>query len=139
MIYVILLITLVGVKFFLGDESMPSDSIITITDIGSNDTDALICRSELSSSEVNLGGSDWYLAPTDVISTSSSDRILSEDPRGWARNRATDANSRALVRLKRTSDTATEGQFTCEVPGDVNNTLTLLILHPSKHHNNIII
>ena len=55
------------------------------------------------------------------------------------------------VTLKRVSDTAVEGRFTCSIPEDSDSPRGLLILHPSEsiiiiyksvasqlHHNNII-
>ena len=37
-----------------------------------------------------------------------------------------------LVRLRRVSETAVEGKFTCHIPGDSNNNRSLLILYPSE-------
>ena len=40
---------------------------------------------------------------------------------------------RRMVRLKRVSDTATEGRFTCKISKDGNDAVRgLLILHPSE-------
>ena len=40
--------------------------------------------------------------------------------RGWVRLRGTDDDNLRLVRLRRDSDTAEEGVFTCDIPGDYN-------------------
>ena len=37
-----------------------------------------------------------------------------------------------VVRLKRVSDTAVEGRFTCKIPGDSDSPRGLLILHSSE-------
>ena len=39
-----------------------------------------------------------------------------------------------VVRLKRVSETALEGKFTCQIPNDSNNNNFLLILYPSEYN-----
>ena len=113
-----------------GYDSIPTDSSrhILITDIRNNDEDALICRSERNNFTSNAG--DWYLDPTER-STDTGDRIVSPYPRGWTRNRGLDSGHR-LVRLRRGSDTAEEGVFTCDMPGDIDTPRALGIYYPSE-------
>ena len=125
----------IGVTFSLrGDDSIPTDGSgrVLITDInpnGDNDEDALICRSEIDTAFGN-----WYLHPTEM-STDEGDRINirrgGEPDRGWLRNRGLDSGHR-LVRLRRVSDTAVEGVFTCDIPGDDNTPRGLGIYYPSE-------
>ena len=78
---------------------------------------------------------DWYLHPTQM-STDEGDRINnptdSEPDRGWIRNRVNDSEGHRVVRLKRASDTAKEGVFTCNINGDINNPRYLGIYYPSE-------
>ena len=124
--------------FSLRGASIPTNGsgIILITDIpiGYIIEDALICRSEIPSSELG----NWYLHPTQ-LSTDGNDRIVSginngEPYRGWHRNRATDSEGRRLVRLWRDSDTADheEGVFTCHIPGDSSTPRYLYITYPGE-------
>ena len=57
--------------------------------------------------------------------------------RGWARNRDDDSG-RQLVRLRRFTDTAEEGVFTCDIPGDINNPGYLGVYYSSELCNRII-
>ena len=66
--------------------------------------------------------------------------------RGWTRNRGRVDISSVIdhilglrsgiyhhaVRLKRVSETAVEGKFTCHIPNDSNNNKSLFILYPSE-------
>ena len=120
-----------GVTFSLNGNSIPTDGSghVRVTDInpnGDNNEDALICRSEMPTSEEG----NWYLHPSQL--TADDDyRIKSSDPRGWSRNRGTDSEGHRLVRLKRASDTAVEGVFTCDIPGDDNTPRALDVYYPS--------
>ena len=136
----------VGVTLRLRVSAVPTDGSgrIVITDInpdGDNNEDALICRSELSSSS---DGGNWFLHPTQQT-TDDSDRIQNVDPRGWSRNRATDYYSHydtyQLVRLRRDdsaasgdNDRALEGVFTCNIEGDTNTPVSVGIYYPSELH-----
>ena len=130
-----------GVTLSLRGNSIPTDGSgrIVITDInpdGDNVEDALICQSELPTS-VN---GNWYLHPTQQT-TDDSDRIQSDDPRGWRRDRATitvvGSGTRRLVRLRRDDSIASggralEGVFTCDIPGDTNTPVSVGIYYPSE-------
>ena len=131
-----------GVTLSLRGNSIPTDGSgrIIITDInpdGDNDEDALICLSEVPISN----GGDWYLHPTQQTAD-DSDRILSNDPRGWRRNRATVTNigeTHRLVRLRRddsesSGGRALEGVFTCHFAGDSNTPVSVGIYYPSESH-----
>ena len=82
---------LVGVTLSLRGNSIPADGSgrIATTDINpdgdgaTNDTNALICRSEM------LTSGDWYLHPNQQT-TDESYRIASNDIRGWHRSRFAD-------------------------------------------------
>ena len=117
---------------------------ILVTDVSSfvgtlttSDNEALICRSSEDVTELRThrGTGDWYLDPEieNTILMDPSLRIDGKNDRGWTRNRgSTDDNSHRVVRLKRVSETALEGQFTCHIPNDSNNNKSLLILYPSE-------
>ena len=104
---------------------------VLITDIGGNNEEALICRSEKTVSGIS-GVGDWYLHPT-RLSINPGDRIVSPPPdRGWSRNRDVDSEGHRLVRLRRSSDTAEEGVLTCNIPGDNNTPGSVVIYYPSE-------
>ena len=70
------------------------------------------------------------------MSTDDGDRIVSTgrntpDPRGWYRNRGNDSDHQ-LVRLRRGFDTAEEGVFTCDIPGDDNTPRSVGVYYPSE-------
>ena len=122
--------------FSLRGVSIPNDGSgrVLITDInpnGDNNEDALICRSEIPVSEIS-GVGDWYLHPTHM-STDEDNRIVNPvnriSDRGWNRNRGIDPQDRRLVRLRRITDTAEEGVFTCHIPGDNNTPRHLYITY----------
>ena len=100
----------------------------------SNDS-ALFCHATKDLTivrDVHIG--DWYLEPE--ITTVIGGRIDGDNDLGWTRDRGTGHVSRILyrqVRLKRVSETAVEGKFTCHIPGDSNNNKYLLILYPSEY------
>ena len=124
-----------GVTFSLKGNSIPNNgSRVLITDInpdGDNDEDDLICRSETTISRLS-GIGDWYLHPTRV-STSPGDRITGQLPdRGWLSILALDSESHRLVRLRRASDTAEEGVFTCDIPGDIGTFASVIIYYASE-------
>ena len=138
-----------GVEFYLRNVSIPTDGSggLLITDIrlrngqrSTSDEDALICRSSRNVAELHTHHSfnDWYLDPElgDTTTTlSSGRRINGSNDRGWTRNRGRDNSSvryHLAVRLKRVSETAVEGKFTCHIPNDSNNNKSLLILYPSE-------
>ena len=138
-----------GVEFYLRNVSIPTDGSgrLLITDIrlrngqrSTSDEDALICRSSSNVAELRTHRSfnDWYLDPELVVTNTTlvSGRKISEiDDRGWTRNRGR-VNSSGMyhhaLRLKRVSETAVEGKFTCHIPNDSNNNKSLFILYPSE-------
>ena len=75
-----------------------------------------------------------------------SDKVQSNDPRGWRRNRGTvtvvvGSGTHRLVRLRRDdsaamgdNDRALEGVFTCDIPGDTNTPVSVGIYYPSELH-----
>ena len=107
---------------------IPTDSV-RVTDIRDNNETALICRSGKAISSVG----DWYLHPTEM-STDDGDRIASPPDRGWSRNRATDSQGHRLVRLRRATDTAEEGVFTCHIPGDFGTPVSVGIYYPCESY-----
>ena len=120
--------------FSLNGNSIPNDGSgrVRVTDIGDNDEDALICRSGKAVSD----GGQWYLHPTEMSTDDDGDRIGSGGvpDRGWHRNRATDSEGHRLVRLKRATDTAEEGVFTCDIPGEFGTPVTVGIYYPCEHN-----
>ena len=139
---------LAGVEFYLRNASIPTGGSgrLLITDIrlrngqrSTSDEDALICRSSSNVAEVRIthGAGDWYLDPELGDTTTafvSGRRINGSNDRGWTRNRdrVKSINYHYVVRLKRVSETAVEGKFTCHIPNDSNNNKSLLILYPSE-------
>ena len=126
-------ISLPGLEFLLNNIPIPTDGSghILITDINSSDTEALICQSS------SVGGrTDWYLDPEDEnpTSTAEADRIHQNNFQGWTkkRNENPTRDGLQIVRLKRVSDTAVEGRFTCKMPQDKDSPRGLLILYPSE-------
>ena len=132
--------------FTLRGNSITTDGSgrVLITDINpteDNDEDALICRSEIDTFTSN--GGNWFLHPTEMSTdegdpnddSDNGDRIVSgggtPDPRGWSRNRDLDSGHR-LIRLRRSSATALEGVFTCDILGDSNTPRSLGIYYPSE-------
>ena len=123
-----------GVILLLNDVFIPTDGSghILITAVSPNilgsNSEALLCRSERSGTAVGVG--NWYLHPTQQ-SREEEDRVMSVDARGWDSNRGT-VNRLHTVRLKRVSDTAVEGVFTCHIPGDINTPVSVGIYYPSE-------
>ena len=128
----------------LSGESIPTDGSghLLITDISltnrqtqtSNDR-SLFCH---ATKDVTMGRDidigDWYLQfdfeTTTVIGDGNNDR-------GWTRDKGTvyvNGIYYLHVRLKRVSETAVEGKFSCQFPGDSNNNKYLFILYPSEYY-----
>ena len=136
-------------EFYLRNVSIPTDGSgrLLITDIilhngqrSTSEEEALICRSseDIGTLRTFLGTGDWYLDPElgDTTTTLDSGRRISgSSDRGWIRNRGrvniSDVLYHAVI-LKRVSETAPEGKFTCHIPNASNNNKSLLILYPSE-------
>ena len=143
---------LILITTILSGDSIPTDGsgLLLITDISltnrqtqtSNDS-ALFChatRDVKTVRELDIG--DWYLQPDFETSTGTGERIDGGNDRGWMRERENVNVSRSLyrqVRLKRVSQTAVEGKFTCQFPGDSNNNKYLLILYPSEYETHCMV
>ena len=133
----------------LSGDSIPTNGSgrLLITDISltygqtqTSDDSALFCHSTEDITivrDVHIG--DWYLEPENT--TVIGDRRDGGNDRGWTRNRGSVNVSRHLyrhVRLKRVSEAAVEGKFTCHIPGDSNNKY-LLILYPSEYETHCMV
>ena len=135
---------------------------LLITDISlrneqtsTSDEDAIFCVSSGNLAEIRPlpAEGDWYLDPEVDTTTKSPSGVrisMREDnnnfaPLTWSRKSVQGwtwerNNTRPkinddyhrLVGLKRASETAVEGKFTCHVPNDDNNNRFLLILYPSE-------
>ena len=85
---------------------------------------------------------DWYLQFDFDTTTTIGERIDGNNDRGWTRDRGT-VNVSGIyylhVRLKRVSETAVEGKFSCQFPGDSNNNKYLLILSPSEYETHCMV
>ena len=155
-----------GVEFLLSDDfiqtrdgptilsggyiSTDGSGHLLITDISltngqtqtSNDS-ALFCHATRDVTvvrELDIG--DWYLQPDFDTTTAIGGRIDEDNDLGWTRDRGTGHVSRSSyrqVRLKRVSQTAVEGKFTCQFPGDSNNNKYLLILYPSEYETHCMV
>ena len=142
-----------GVEFFLRGRSIPTDGSgrLLITDISlhngpsrTSDEEPLICRSNKNVGELlgDLHSNAWYLDPEVIKTTTNTvtgERISYGDyDRGWTVNRGHVHVSgegslfHRVVRLKRVSETALEGKFTCHIINDSNNNRSLIILYPSE-------
>ena len=125
-------------SFSLNGNSILNDGSgrVRITTIRDTSGNALICR---SGKAISSGG-NWYLHPIEM-STDDGDRIVSfvngTDPRGWRRNRAIDSEGHRLVRLRRATDTAEEGVFTCHIPGDFGTPVSVSVYYPSESYIDI--
>ena len=92
--------------------------------------------------ELDIG--DWYLQPDFENTTANGERIDGGNDRGWTMDRGTvyvsDIPFRQ-VRPKRVSQTAVEGKFTCQFPGDSNNNNNkyLFILYPSEYETHCMV
>ena len=133
-------------EFYLRGNSIPTDGSgrLLITDIGlhneqqssTSDEDALICRSskDVAKLHTSKNASDWYL--DELVNTTTNlvtgVRIAGDNDRGWTRNRDRVEVTHRVVRLKRVSETPSEGKFTCHFKNDEHNNRSLLILYPSK-------
>ena len=158
-----------GVEFFLSDDFIqikdgtqrtnilsgdyiPTDGSgrLLITDISltnrqtqtSNDS-ALFCHATKDLGmvrELDIG--DWYLQPDFETTSGMGQRIDGGNYKGWTKERKTAKVSGInyrQVRLKRVSETALEGIFTCYIPRDSNNNKYLLILYPSEYETHCMV
>ena len=142
-------------EFFLRGRSIPTDGSgrLLITDIrlyngyyySTSDEKALICLSSRHIGELQSSPTFdvWYIDPevNNTLNTISGKRISKgSDDRGWTMNRdrvrvnGEGSPFHRVVRLKRVSETALEGKFTCQIPNDSNNNKSLLILYPSEYN-----
>ena len=138
----------------LSGDSIPTDGSgrLLITDISltnrqtqtSNDS-ALFCHATKDVTmvrDIDILG-DWYLQFDFDTTTAIGGRIDGDNDLGWTtRDRGTGHVSRSLyqqVRLKRVSETAVKGKFTCHIPGDSNNNKYLLILYPSEYETHCMV
>ena len=124
----------IGVEFFLDDQQIGTDGagIVNISDIRNNNDSALICQSELNSGSLSEEG-HWYLVPSGQNpNINVANVIYNMESHGWRSNRATDSDGHRIVRLMRWSITATEGRFSCDIPGDRNTPKALHILYSSE-------
>ena len=134
----------------LSGDYIPTDCSgrLVITDISlthgqtqtSNDS-ALFCHATKDLTivrDIHIG--DWYLEPE--VTTVMGERIDGGNDRGWTRERGS-VNVIGIqyrqVRLKRVSEAAVEGKFTCHIPRDSNNNKYLLILYPSEYETHCIV
>ena len=108
----------------------------------SNDS-ALFCHATKDVAMVHdIYIGDWYLQFDFETTTAIGERIDGNNDRGWTRERGTVNLSRSLYqheRLKRVSETALEGKFTCHISRDSNNNKYLLILYPSEYETHCIV
>ena len=93
-----------------------------------------MCKSSLNGPNLNSSGA-WYLSNTSdrlVDSVAEGDRITgSGGSQGWASDVVTNGSD-VLVRLRRVSELAVEGTFTCAIPGDNYSPRDVSIISPSK-------
>ena len=102
---------------------------ILITDINPTnevmESRAISCYSELPS---HSKPGEWYLNERRVRAT--------KDPRGWEVDKEI-ISGRQLATLRRVSDSAMEGEFTCHMGGDINPFAYVGIYYPSELKLNV--
>ena len=124
--------------------------LLLITDISltsgqtqTSDDSALFCHATRDVTKVRkLYIGDWYLQPDFDITTAMGERIDGGNDRGWTRDRGT-VNVSGIqyrkARLKRVSEKAVEGKFTCHIHEDSNNNKYLFILYPSEYETHCMV
>ena len=110
--------------------SIPTDGSgrILVTDIGTNNFNALTCKSNESTTTFT---SDWYYNPTSASLDPNHRIIVDVIQYGWIRNRDVKNGIVRLLQDSRVSN-PTEGVFTCEVAEDLDSPITLGIYYPSE-------
>ena len=94
--------------------------LITTITVNGTPTESLLCQPELTNLTLENGDLIyWYL---------NNGKLNSTDSRGWIPE---SVPSGALL-LRRVSDTAEEGVFTCRIDGDINPSVSVGIYYPSK-------
>ena len=138
----------------LSGDYIPTDGSgrLLITDISltygqtqTSDDSALFChatRDVITVRQLDIG--DWYLQPDFETTTSTAigDGIDGDNDLGWTRDRGSVNERRSLyrqVKLRRVSQTAMEGKFTCHIPEDSNNNKYLFILYPSEYETHCMV
>ena len=146
------IMTVSGVEFVLRGRSIPTDGSgrLLITDISlhnrqtsTSDEEPLICLSSRNVGELDNPHANKWNLDSEVVTTTNTvtgERISEgSNDRGWTVNRdRVRVNGEwtplhRVVRLKRVSETALEGKFTCHITNDSNNNKFLLILYPSEY------
>ena len=123
--------------FSLRGESISTsgDVMLNVTDIGDDNANALLCQSEMPSREVGTFP-NWYIVPDGTLPDTNGDNRLTAErfnEFGWDTERTTNGNDDPRVLyLRRQSDTALEGYFTCDIGGDHNTPRGLFILYPCE-------
>ena len=125
--HVLFSIVATGLTFSVRGDSIPNDGSV---DIGDNNDNALLCRSGLPISS----GGDWYLHPTQQSIDEDNKIVSPPADRGWSMNRDSDSEDHLIMRLRRASDTAEEGMFTCNMPGEFNTPVSVGIYYPSESY-----
>ena len=123
---------IVTLSFSLVDyTNIPTDGsgCILISNIGFDDTNALICWSETP----NPYGPDYYLHPS-MQTTNQGDCIENTDIQGWTKNRDT---PNGIIRLRRISTSWTEGVLTCRFHGISDPSISVGVYYSSKSHSAI--
>ena len=123
--------------FSLRDESISTSGnvMLNITDIGSSKANALACQSEKPSRVVSIYP-NWYIDPNGTEPVQNENTRLRKETFeefGWDRERTNNNNSDPrVIYLRRQSQTALEGYFTCHIGRDNNTHKGLLILYPCE-------
>lgn len=110
--------------------SIPTDGSgrLLVTDIGTNNFNALVCKSNKSTT---TSTSDWYYNPSSPSLDPNHRIIIEVIQYGWIRNRVVDNGIVRLLRDSRVSNPA-EGVFTCEVAEDLDSPISLGIYYASE-------
>ena len=118
-LYIVTPCHVTGVILRMNGSYIPNHDRIVITDI--KPTEALTCYSELLSCNNSLQSGEWYL----------NNHAVARDFGGWKVDKET-VSDHQLVRLRKVSDSAMEGEFTCYIRGDIIPSASVEMYHPSE-------
>ena len=108
MVYILCLPCAIGIELALNMTQYTNNSIVTITDIGT-DVAALICTTARRGCCLSTDGSQWYFPNGSIVQRTGAtyyrSRTISHGPGG-------------TVRLHRNPRATTTGVFHCDIPDD---------------------
>ena len=117
MVYILSLPYAIGIELALNMTQYTNNSIVTITDIGT-DAAALICTTTRRGCCLSTDGSQWYFPNGSIVQRTGTtyyrSRTISHGPGG-------------TVRLNRNPGATTTGVFHCDIPDDSGDLQSLYV------------